>query len=277
MEDYLPAENLVDSYATQWYRFQYMGRHFAIRPQYIQDQPLNVLWSGVAKEKISPIYIYDATIMGYSHPQGRPSTPHEREILRERAGELIRNQGLELFDIVAIHQHSQWLEPMLLVPEMTREVAQQIAHELGQEFFTQLGNDYHSVHQVDGKERGRIYRYELLEMAVAPCPMNLGPETDHSPNRAGGPWVSRSMEVAAQWQVHFRDSHSLLACVPCQTRPAEKGQPITRLTLVPASRYKYIHPVDNFLGDAGVIRRLEQETLSSPRTQTSDDTTSETP
>ena len=265
MEDYLPAENLVESYATQWYRFQYMGRHFAIRPKRIQDQPLNYLWSRVARQDPAPVNIYDAIIIGYAHPNGQPSTAHERLYLRERAVELVRNQELELLDIVAIHQHSQWFEPMLLVPEMDIDVAEQIAEELGQEFFIRLGNDYHSVHQKNGRERGGAYTYELLEMGMAPCPMNLGPEFFHSPKRAGGPWVSRSMEVAGQWQVHFRDSHALLACQPCQTRPAEKGQAILRGTWAPASRYKYIHITDDTLGDQKVLRTLDPVTLSTPR------------
>lgn len=265
MEDYLPAENLVESYATQWYRFQHMGRHFAIRPTRVHYQPFNYLWSGVARQDPAPIYIYDAVIIGYCHPNGRPSTAQERGYLRERAVELVRNQELELFDIVAIHQQSQWFEPMLLVPEMDIDVAEQIAEELGQEFFIRLANDYHSVQQKNGRERGVAYTFELLEMGVAPCPMNLGPEFTHTPKRAGGPWVSRSMEVAGQWQVHFGDSHSLLACQPCQTRPAEKGRALLRGTWAPASRYKYIHITDDTLGDQNVLRTLEPVTLSTPK------------
>ena len=109
MEDYLPAENLVDSYATQWYRFQYMGRHFALRPQSDTFQPFNHLWSAIGREEFAPVNISEAAIIGYCHPGGVPSLPSERSALRERAVELIRNQNLEAIDIVAIQSYNQGL------------------------------------------------------------------------------------------------------------------------------------------------------------------------
>ena len=261
-EDYLPAEDVVHSYTSQWYRFRINGKHYAIRPVSTAVNPANVFWEGLSAPTGHPVDLDSSFIMGYCHPRGIPSAPDDVASLRERARELIRAEGGEPVEIVALHRGSRWLEPMFLVPTLQPEEAFRIADELGQPLVISLRNGYHRATEPNGQERGEASAWHLLELPLAPCPMSLGYEVEHSPTRDGGPWVSRSMVIAGEWQLHFDWAHSLLACEPCQTRVAEKGRAIMLNPWSPPSRYKYIHSVDHDrLGDDHVLRRFEPGTL----------------
>ncbi len=40
----LPREDLVTSYERQWYRFEFEGKHYALRPTQATHSPFNYLW-----------------------------------------------------------------------------------------------------------------------------------------------------------------------------------------------------------------------------------------
>lgn len=255
--DYLPKEPVAASYGSQWYRLSVAEREVAIRPVSASDNPANVYWpEGVAPEGEYD-FLRDAFVIGYLHPDGQPSRIEDRPELKARAESLIRMAGYEPTDIVAVQRESKWLEPMFLVPGVPAEDAWRIGRELGQPAVVGFRGDRVAVDQTNGERRGGGYQFQVVVLPEAPCPMSLGYETQHSPAREGGPWVSRSREVAGMWQLHCADSHTLLPCLPCQARPAEKGRAIALYPLLPASRYNYIRYLSDRADDAHAMLRYD--------------------
>ncbi len=259
--DYLPMETVAGSYGTQWYRLQVGDTHLGIRPRSAADNLANVYWPEGRAPEGEYAFLADGFVIGYLHPGGEPTRIEARALLKAQAERLIREAGGEPTEIVAIQRESKWLEPMFLVSGISAEEAWAIGRDLGQPVVVSFHGDRLAVDQTDGLRRAGGYRFQVLVLPEAPCPMSLGYETTHSPKREGGPWVSRSMEVAGIWQLHFADSHQLLACHPCEKRQEDKGSAILLERWFPASRYKYSHTREhNHPGDEGRLRRFERVT-----------------
>lgn len=262
MEDYLPGESILASYANQWFRFSIDGRHFAIRRKGGEHEAFSHLWPhqiAVPKELESRL---EGWLIGYMNPDGSPSP---REAVSERLSQALAvaaGPGCHILHVVAIQRDSQWVEPMLMVSGISLEEAQHIAREMGQHFIVELGKEWLRLHGTDDNWRQGGSRWHLIELDAPPCPMSLGYQVSEKPTNPGGPYVSRSMVVHGQWRSHHAYTHDLLDCSACGTIKADiaeslQGEPDHWL---PATRFSSIKAAKDYLGVGDMLRRFEPET-----------------
>ena len=267
MEDYLPTESILASYANQWYRFSVNGQHFAIRPQNTTHKPLAHYWPKPTPVPQDLQPVLDGYIIGYLHPNGSPSPVEDISQLRREILSTISGVAPTPLDVVAIQRDSQWLEPMVLIHGITEEKAQEIATHMGQRFFVQISKDWLRVYDTEGNWRHSGAKWNLTRLNEPPCPMSIGYEVSEKPTNPGGPYVSRSMVVWGQWVSHHAFTHSLLDCTPCDTT----ATPINSTTQgekehwLPASRFSYIKAAKDYLGDQEIVRAFDTETPTKLR------------
>ena len=262
MEDYLPGESILASYANQWYRLTINGRHFAIRRKGGKHEAFSHLWplpTAVPEELEN---LLGGWLIGYMNPDGSPSSREAVSERRSQALAIATGPDRHILDVVAIQRDSQWLEPMLLVSGLSRKEAQQIAREMGQHFLVELGKEWLRLNGTDQNWRQGSSRWHLIELDEPPCPMSLGYQVSEKPTNPGGPYVSRSMLVHGQWQSHHAYTHDLVDCSACGTSQAEiaetpQGEPDHWL---PATRFSTIKAESDYIGDREVLRRFEPET-----------------
>jgi hypothetical protein len=237
----LPGESLTQSYIRQWYRFSHEGFHYALRPTSSLTNPYNHLWPQPVGLDHPVRKQLRGFVMGYWHPEGTPSTSEGRAEQKALMQRVVRDQGLDVFMLTTFQRESQWVEPAVLVRGVSQEHAGEIARELGQKALVEITETRVLASLVDGHLPLGGYQWELHLLPEAPCPLSVGYEVINVPARAGGPWVSRSREVAALWQNHYALTHSLADCAACNKVQDAKprGKAIALGGVLPASRYKY--------------------------------------
>jgi hypothetical protein len=243
----LPREDLVTSYERQWYRFEFEGKNYALRPTHAAHSPFNYLWPDASEPDGELAHRLGAgIIIGAWHPEGVTSTAAQRRVQWNMLLELVEETGLPSLVMTALQSGSQWVEPVVFVTGLSRGAAEEIAQELGQRAVVEL--DRARVHPLilDGTQ-SLGYAWSLHALAGAPCALSLGCELTFSPKRVGGPYVSRSREVASLWSSHRKLTHELLGCDPCQNGASVAtvsgknipGAPIALSEVLPATRYTY--------------------------------------
>ena len=242
----LPKEHLVVSYERQWYRFEFGGKHYALRPAEGALAPTNAWWPQpvAIPDELEPLL--KGFIIGSWHPDGVTSNQSERDVLYRQLVEKVHDAGGAALALVTLQGGSQWVEPALCVSGIDEDTAREIAIHAGQGAFIQMADGWHRPIILAGTSASG-YRWQLLELPGAPCALSLGCELQYRPEREGGPWVSRSMLVAGMWSFHHKLTHSLLSCDPCRTRARlapgateVPGASIMLVEVLPASRFTYI-------------------------------------
>jgi hypothetical protein len=236
----------VVSYERQWYRFEFGGKHYALRPADSALAPTNAWWpqSVAVPDELAPLLT--GFIIGSWHPGGVTSNHSERDILRRQLVDKVHSVGGTAVALVTLQGGSQWAEPALCVSGIDEATAREIAEHAGQGAFIQMEESWRRPIILSGTKASG-YRWQLVELPGAPCALSLGCELQYRPEREGGPWVSRSILVAGMWSFHHRLTHSLLSCDPCRTgaplAPGAREVPGALIMLVevlPASRSTYI-------------------------------------
>jgi len=247
----LPGETLINSYVRQWYRFTLGGTHYALRPASAVVNPYNTYWPDPLAVDDEVRQQLQGYVLGYSHPDGVPSDADSLADQRALLERVVRQQTLDVVPMAILHRESQWVEPAVLVRGVTQDQAREIARTLGQRAFVEVNTTSTRAMLVDGYFPLGGYEWNLHKLPLAPCPLSLGYEVNVRPQREGGPWVSRSREIAALWQHHHAFTHAHIACDVC-SRPGKtgsKGAAIPLGSVIPASRYKYSY-VSGFGDDA---------------------------
>jgi len=243
----LPREDLLTSYERQWYRFEWEGRHYALRPNDDTIAPFNPLWpapcapGGDLAKRLSAGFILSAW-----HRQGVTSNQSQRHSQWNMLRELVKKTGTPHMVMGALQSGSQWVEPVLLASGMTGEQARLISQKMGQRVAIELAQGQHRPHILGGP-RARSYSWALHPLPAAPCALSLGCEVSYSPKKVGGPYGSRAIEVASLWSAHRRLSHDILPCSPCRSgAPVAtlsgkdiSGVPLALTEVLPATRYTY--------------------------------------
>lgn len=240
--EYVPGQTVRNSYATQWYRFSVDGAHYALRPRKLSANPYRHLWPAPVGDEHPVWEVLDGFITGYWHPQGQPSDGVSRLAQQAALEGVLARLGVEATKVAMIDRHSRWLEPGVLLPGVSEEVAREVALELGEPAFIRIKGGELTVFPTEGYLHVGRGDYELIELEQAPCPMYLGYEATIPPVREGGPWVSRSMLVALLWSAHYSFAHHLVACEVCggsTTYRPNGTEYAMEPSMVPASRYKY--------------------------------------
>jgi hypothetical protein len=135
---------------------------------------------------------------------------------------------------------SHWAEPAVLVQGSEEEVVD-LARHLGQIAVVQLLPGVARVIWVEDQGLPTEVALGAHVLPQPPCPMSLGVEVTLPVKREGGPWVSRSMEVAAMWQTHFAITHRLAPCAVHSGNRitiTEPGSAIALAEVVPSSRFR---------------------------------------
>jgi hypothetical protein len=243
----LPREDLLTSYERQWYRFEWEGKNYALRPSEEALAPSNPLWpeahtpEGEVARRLEGAYILSAW-----HPEGVTSNQSERGVLWNTLLGLVEDTGLPSLVMTALQGGSQWVEPVILVTGMSSDKARELTVALGQQVAVAVEGGWHRPQLLDGSP-AEAYAWSLHLLPGAPCAMSLGCEVTFSPQRVGGPYGSRAIEVASLWSQHRRHTHQLLACDPCRSGASVatvsgkdiSGAPIALSEVFPATRYTY--------------------------------------
>lgn len=227
---------LRDSFLTQWYRLTVAGVHLALRPP---TTPHQELWPEpvVVVPEFEPLW--GAYVLTFWHRPGEVSSREVRLSQEKLLGSELARWELDTLDLGVFGQTSQWVEPAVLVQGSEEEVVD-LARHLGQLAVVRLLPGVARVIGVEDQGLAMEFPLGAHVLPTPPCPMSLGVEVTLPVKREGGPWVSRSMEVAAMWQTHFAITHRLAPCaVHSGNRIAitEPGSAIALAEVVPSSRF----------------------------------------
>src|SRR3954453_9787157 len=120
-----------------------------------------------------------------------------------------------------------WAEESIVVSDLDDERAAALAREHEQPAFWRWRGDQLTVLDADASVRAEV-TVAVQELLHVPCVMPRNqPSSTERCVRPGGPWVRRSIEMAAFWTRDRNDLLSVLYCEICQaTRPPGPGAPL---------------------------------------------------
>lgn len=184
---------------------------------------------------LEPLYIVPVW-----NPEGRPTSVGANIAYRERAENHALGAG-GWFTVGAAHAANlAWAEEVLAVSVADDYAAATLARQVGQPAcWHWTGDDLRVLSSDDGGQLGATPA-SVRQLSHRPCPMQpADPTSRERCVRPGGPWVSRSREMAASFD---RDRAALVSVVGCdvchggQARGAPGG-PILLHEWSAASRY----------------------------------------
>lgn len=236
------AEELEQSYLSQWYRLSVGEVQVSLRPH---DAAHNELWPAPTEAPSELQKLYGRYLLTWWNTPASVCSAQQREAQERTLTHLLSGRQCDPRPIAVFAQDSRWVEPGMLI-EAAEQEAIDAAFILGQEVVVRLDKGGVTLIRVAG-DRGRAFavseQFVPMEVRVsdqAPCPMSLGFEVSHTMARQGGPGTSRGHAVAAMWADYARVAHSLVHCAvhPHEgSHASERGRAIALYEIAYASRF----------------------------------------
>jgi len=180
----------------------------------------------------SPVWI-----MSGCNAFGRLSTPGNQASTSEILVQDLKRRGWTCHPAVLIAPGRQWVETGAVVLGQSRDEILSTVRYHGQEAV--LLWDEHGVRTITTGLSRDVADGPAVAVTTSPsllgCPMRFG--ADARCVRQGGPFVSRSMEVAAAWQLHRSLLVAALGCTVCDGAFVDgRGGPISLVSAFVPSR-----------------------------------------
>lgn len=215
-DHYGPRESLSESYRTNWIRFEFEGADYALIPESDnvdldgqielnpEDDSAEAIWNAIS-----------GIVITNSHPDGAAQFPEEEEGLRTAlAKDLAVAGSADTIEVFAVHRRNRWVEFAQLA-KIDLDLAAELAAKWRQAAFLQVLKGSVRIHPITSEVEDGVYPVRLVRLAARPCPMREGLEQQYVCKLWGGPWVSKSMTAAYNWQAFQQRGVALLGCGPC--------------------------------------------------------------
>lgn len=171
---------------------------------------------------------------------GHLATPLDNEHTLVEVQHALDDRDWAWHRVVIFPTGREWAEVGALILNGTQEQVCALALRHGQERVLRWDSDglVSVPTQFDDHSRGEPATCLMLGRATVGCPMRFG-DGSRTCIRQGGPWVSRSMQVAVVWEAHRALLVDALGCSVCGGgQVSVDGGPVAMVDLFTPSRHR---------------------------------------